>query len=196
VTGSVEAIRQALEAIEISDDFAICKVDVVIAGVGDVTSSDIAIAAVSKAKVIAFGVTAGFNSIEEARSLNVDIGYYNVVYELLDELENKLKVTLAPPPPGKLVGRGEIKKIFKLGKAGKIAGCLVLEGVIKTESKVRIMRGKRNPVYTGSLSTLKVVKDDVKEVPVGSDCGMSFRDFSDFEEGDIIECFITGNDVI
>eukprot|EP01041_Mallomonas_annulata_P004903 gene4903-9777_t len=193
VSGSVEAIRSALDALQAEDDEAICKVDVVYAGVGEVTSSDVAIAAVSKAKIIAFNVAAGFVASEDARGSNVDIGYYDVVYTLLDEMEARIKTILAPPPPGTLVGRAVIKKVFKLGKVGKIAGCEVTEGVMRRESKCRVMRGKRNPIYLGELGSLKVVKESVAEVPMGSECGLSFDGFQDFEEGDVIECFVGGD---
>lgn len=192
VSGSVEAIRTAIDQLQLSDDDATCKADIVFSGVGDVTSSDVAVAVASKAKIIAFNVASGFNAMEDARANNVEIGYYNVVYDLLDELEAVIKSTLAPPPPGTLVGRAEIKKVFKLGKVGKVAGCMVVDGVLKSDSQVRIMRGKRNPVYTGTLSSLKVVKDSVAEVPNGSECGLSFTDFQDFEEGDVVECFVGG----
>jgi len=177
VAGSIEALRAAIDALQVSDDDSTCKADIVYAGVGDVTSSDVAIAAVSKAKIVAFNVAAASNAMNEARASNVDIGYYNVVYDLLDELESQIKTTLAPPPPGTLVGRAEIKKIFKLGKVGKVAGCTVTEGMLKANSKIRIMRGKRNPVYTGTFTSLKVVKEAVQEVPSGSECGTSFDDF-------------------
>lgn len=174
VSGSVEALRQSIDALTMSDDEAICKADIVFSGVGDVSSSDVAVAAASRAKILAFNVASGFNAMEEARASNVEIGYYNVVYDLLDELAAIIKTTLAPPPPGTLIGRAEIKKVFKLGKVGKVAGCLVTEGILKSDSQVRIMRGKRNPIYTGTLSSLKVVKEVTAEVPNGSECGMSF----------------------
>ena len=194
VSGSVEAIRSSLDALEASDDEAICKIDVVYAGVGEVTSSDVAIAAVSKAKVIAFTVGANFVASEDARGSNVDIGYYDVVYTLLDEMAAKVRTILAPPPPGTLVGRATIKKVFKIGKLGKIAGCEVTEGSIRLESKCRVMRGKRNPVFTGTLATLKIVKEAVAEVQSGKECGISFDGYQDFEEGDVIECFVGGAD--
>ncbi len=192
VAGSGEALRSSLEALELSDDEAICKPDIVYQGVGDVTSSDVSIAATAKAKIIAFNVAAQNLAMEDARAGNVEIGYYNVVYELLDEVEQQIKTTLAPPPPGKLVGEAVIQKVFKLGKVGKVAGCMVTDGVMKSDSMVRIMRGKRNPVYLGKVESLKVVKDSVGEVPSGSECGMSFEDFQEFEEGDTIECFFGG----
>jgi translation initiation factor IF-2 len=168
----------------------VCKADIVFAGVGDITSSDVSVAATSKAKVLAFNVAASFNAMEDARMSNVEIAYYNVVYDILDEVERVIKTTLAPPPPGTLVGKAEIKKTFRVGRAGKVAGCLVTEGLLKSESQVRVMRGKRNPIYLGKLTSLKVVKDAVSEVPEGSECGTGFEDFQDFEEGDIIECFV------
>ena len=192
VAGSVEALRSSIDALTLGDEEAICKADIVYAGVGDVTSSDVSIAATAKAKILAFNVAAQNIAMDEARAQNVDIGYYSVVYELLDEIEQQIQTTLAPPPPGTLVGEAVIQKVFKVGKLGKVAGCLVTDGIIKSDSKVRIMRGKRNPVYLGSLTSLKVVKDAVGEVPSGSECGMSFDDFQDFEEGDMIECFFGG----
>ena len=193
VSGSVEAIRMSVEALESSDSEAVCKVDVVYAGVGDVTSSDISIAAAAKAKVIAFNVAAGVAAMDDARGNNVNIGYYSVVYDLLDELEATVQRTLAPPPPGELVGRAEIKKIFKIGKLGKVAGCSVTEGVLRFDSQIRILRGKRNQVFLGKFSSLKIVKDAVQEVPEGTECGVSFEEFQDFEEGDVIECFTSAN---
>lgn len=193
VAGSIEALRSSIEELELSDDEAICKPDIIYSGVGDVTSSDIAIATTSKAKVVAFNVAAANNAMDDARASNIEIGYYSVVYELLKELEDEIRVALAPPPPGNLIGRATIQKIFKVGKVGKVAGCLVTEGSIKSDSKVRVMRGKRQQIYIGSLSSLKLVKDSVGEVPDGTECGMSFTDFQDFEEDDVIECFVGGS---
>lgn len=189
VSGSVEALKASLENIKESDATATCLVDLVQAGIGEVTASDVAVAAVSKAKIVAFNVAAKPSVTDLARSSNVEIGYYNVVYDLLDEVTAKVRNTLSPPPPGVLVGRAEIKKAFRVGKVGKVAGCVVTEGTVKSGSKIRIMRGSRNPVYTGELVTLQFGKDKVDEVVEGSECGMSFSEFQDFEEGDIVECF-------
>eukprot|EP01035_Chromulina_nebulosa_P018582 gene18582-24308_t len=189
VSGSVEALKSALANLRQSDKTAICEVDIVSSNIGEVTASDVAIAAVSKAKILAFNVGTKSNVMDLARGSNVEIGFYNVVYDLLDEIEKTVKETLSPPPPGQLVGKAEIKKAFKVGKVGKVAGCLVTEGVIKAGSKIRIMRGSRNPIFTGKMSSLKIVKESVTEVIEGSECGISFVDFQDFLEGDIIECF-------
>ena len=193
VSGSVEALRMSIDALQSSDKEAICKIDIVFAGVGDISSSDVSIAAAARAKVIAFNVAAGMGAMDEARATNVEIGYYNVVYDLLDELAATIKRTLAPPPPGNLVGRAEIKKIFKIGKVGKIGGCTVTEGSLRFDSQIRIMRGKRNVVYSGKFSSLKNVKDSVQEVSSPNECGVSFDDFQDFEEGDVIECFTSSS---
>jgi translation initiation factor IF-2 len=195
VMGSVEALRSSLEGLVQSDEGAICMPDIVFSGVGDVTSSDVAIASVAKAKILAFNVATGNDVISAARAENVDIGYYSVVYDLLDELEETVQITLAPPPPGKLSGRATILKTFKLGKAGKVAGCEVTEGTIRTDGNVRVLRGMRNQLYLGRLQQLKVGKETVTEVPGGSECGMSFEDFQGFEEGDIIECFTSSGDL-
>jgi translation initiation factor IF-2 len=192
VSGSIEAIKSSLMDLTVSDDEAICMADVVYCGVGDVTSSDVAISAASRAKILAFNVAAGMSAMNEARAQNVEIGYYNVVYDLLDEMKFTITSTLSPPPPGVLVGRASVKKVFRLGRVGKVAGCQVTEGSIRMDgsTSVRVMRGRRNPVFTGKLKDLKIVKDSVSEVSMGSECGMSFEDdFHDFEEGDIVECF-------
>lgn len=193
VSGSVEALKTSLDGIRESDNTAICAVDIVQAGIGDITASDVAIAAVSKAKILAFNVAVKSNVMEIAKSANVEIGFYNVVYDLLDEIAKKVKETLSPPPPGILVGKAEVKKSFKVGKAGKVAGCIVTEGLIRAGSKVRIMRGSRNPVYSGLMSSLRFGKDTIEEVIQGSECGISFVDFQDFEEGDVVECFSSNN---
>lgn len=194
VTGSVEALRDSLIPLQEADNSAICMVDIVSSGIGEITASDIAIAAVAKAKILAFNVAAKSSVLELARSSNVEIGFYNVVYDLLDEVAKTVKDTLSPPPPGILVGKAEIKKAFKVGKSGKVAGCLVIEGVIKSGSKIRVMRGNRNPIHTGLMSSLQFGKEKVNEVVKGSECGISIEDFQDFAEGDIIECFSSNDD--
>jgi translation initiation factor IF-2 len=189
VAGSVEALISSIQALEVSDTETVCKIDIVSASVGDITFSDVAIAAAAKAKIIAFNVGPGQNVMDAARSSNVAMEFYTVVYDALDNLEKVVQTTFSPPPPGLLLGKAEIKKSFKLGKLGYVAGCKVLEGVIRQDSKVRVLRGKRNQIYLGTLESLRVGKESVSEVPNGSDCGMHFVDFQDFAEGDIIESF-------
>lgn len=189
VTGSIEALASAIDNLQVSDAESICKVDIVSTGVGDVSFSDVAIASAAKAKIVAFNVGPGQNVLDAARSSNVQIDFFNVVYDALDSLGLTVKSTFAPPPPGLLLGRAEVKKSFKLGRVGNVAGCTVLDGLMRQDSKIRILRGKRNQIYIGSLLSLRVGKEVVSEVPGGSDCGMNFDGFQDFEEGDIVECF-------
>ena len=189
VIGSIEALLASINALEVTDATTICRIDIVSSGVGDVTFSDIALATAAKAKVIAFNVGPGQNVMDAARASNVEISYHNIVYDLLENLESTVKNTFSPPPPGTLLGRAEVLKSFKLGKVGNVAGCTVTEGLIRFDSKIRILRGKRNQIYIGKLDTLRVGKESVAEVPNGSDCGMHFDDFQEFEPGDIIECF-------
>jgi translation initiation factor IF-2 len=188
--GSVDVLRQSLEAIIEQDQDTVCKIDVVYSGIGDVTSSDVGVALAAKARIVAFNVAADNNAIEYSKASNVAVNYYTVIYSILDELQDLVRKTLSPPPPGTLLGRATIKKIFRIGKSGKVAGCAVTEGSLALQSKVRLLRGKRNEIYSGSISSLKVVKDEVQEVPMGSECGLAFENFAGFEEGDIIECFV------
>jgi translation initiation factor IF-2 len=189
VTGSIEALTTSILSLEISDVASVCKFDIVSSSVGDVTMSDVSTASAAKAQIIAFNVGPGQNVLDAARASNINIQYHNVVYDVIDSLEKLVQSTFAPPPPGLLLGRADIKKSFKLGKIGNVAGCTVTEGIIKQDSKVRILRGKRNQIYLGSLESLRVGKETVSEVPEGSDCGMFFQDFADFAEGDVVECF-------
>ena len=193
LSGSVEALTQSILSIVATDEKTICKPDIVFTGIGDVTSSDVSIAAASKAKVIAFNVAANMGALEESKANNVEIMYFNIIYDVLDDLEKTIKTILAPPPPGQLIGRASIQKIFKLGKSEKAAGVLITEGFMRLNSNVRILRGSRNVIYDGKLSSLKVFRDEVAEVPQGSECGIAFNDFSLFMEGDVIECFSLDN---
>ena len=188
VAGSVEALTNTINNLMESDENSMCKIDIIYSGIGEVTSSDVAIAAISKAKIFSFKVSSGSVVLEEARAKNVELKSYNVVYDLIDELNLLLKKSFILPAPGILIGKSEIKKIFT-GKGGKIAGSIVTEGSLKLDSKVRILRGNRNSIYSGSFDSLRILKDNVNEVPNGSECGISFKDFDEFDVGDIIECF-------
>lgn len=162
----------------------------VYSGVGDVTTSDVSLAAAAKAQVLAFNVAATGAAQDDARAVNVDIQYYDVLYSLLDAMKDVVDKTITPPAPGLVLGTALIKKIFKIGKSGKIAGCTVETGKIVHNAQVRVLRGKV-PIFVGVLSSLKVVKDVAEEVPAGSDCGMTLKGFEDFVEGDVIECYQT-----
>lgn len=191
VAGSAEAVRNALEELQQSDDAAVCGVDIVSCGLGDVTTSDVASAAALKAKVVAFNVGCISGAQASARSCNVDILSFGVIYELLEDVAKRISAQLQPPLPGILSGRLLVKRIFKVGKANKIAGCELLEGRVDLQSQVRVVRSVRDVVHTGSLASIRVGKDIVSEVSTsGSECGIAFSDFADMVEGDVIECFL------
>lgn len=165
------------------------KVKVLQSGVGDVTKSDVAIAGVSNAWVIGFNVAANFQAMEEARIRGIEIGYYSIVYECLEEMEKRMQKVLSPTPDGELVGKAEVKAIFDIGKVGKVAGCMVTEGEVVKGSNVRVLRGPRI-VHEGKLRTLKSFKEDVQTVASGNECGINFFEWEDMQEEDSIECYV------
>jgi len=196
VAGSAEAVRNALEDLQQSDDSAVCGVDIVSCGLGDVTASDVANAAAFKANIVAFNVGCISGAQTSARSCNVDILSFAVIYELLDDVAKRICAQLQPPLPGILSGRLLVKRIFKIGKANKIAGCELLEGRVDLMTQVRVLRSAREVIYTGSLASIRIGKDIVSEVSTpGNECGIAFPDFSDMAEGDVIECFLSTNSV-
>ncbi len=189
VQGSAEAIHTAVSAIKAEDDRAEVVVKVLSSGVGDVTQNDVALAGVSHGTVLAFNVAADMNAQEEARKTGVEIEYHNVIYDILDKLEAKVKEILSPTPDGEYAGTARVKLIFEIGKVGKVAGCEVTDGTIKRGGTVRVLRGTEI-VYKGPLKTLRNVKSDVTEMNAGQECGMSFKDFEDFRPDDIVECYV------
>lgn len=179
VVGSLEALISSMSTIMVEDESTLCKIDVVFSGVGDVTTSDVAIASSSKARVIAFNVASTMSAHERTRSQNVEVKYYNVLYDALDEMRHIVESTVTPPPPGEILGKALIKKLFTIGRTGKIAGCVVESGKVVRHAQVRVLRGK-TPIFTGMLSTLKVIKDDKLEVGEGQECGLTVKGFEDF----------------
>lgn len=191
VAGSAEAVQSAVEALERSDDSARCRADIVYCNLGDVTTSDVTNAAAFGAKIIAFNVGCDSNTQRLARNTNIDILHFGVIYEMLDELARLVSTELMPPLPGELKGKLLVKKLFKLGKNSKVAGCELLEGKIDTTCSVRVVRNERQVVHVGKIESLQVAKNVVSEVTSsGSECGLSLTDFPDLEEGDIVECFL------
>jgi len=126
--------------------------------------------------------------MEDAHIRELEIGYYSVVYDVIEEMKIRLNKVLSPTPDGILIGKAEVKAIFDIGKVGKIGGCNVIEGSVSKSSDVRVMRGPRI-VYEGSLRTLKSFKENVASVESGNECGINFVDWEEMEEGDIVECY-------
>ncbi len=184
VQGSVEAIGGALEKLG-TDEVA---ARIVHAGVGGITESDIALANASRAVVIGFNVRANTQAKQAADAQGVEIRYYNIIYDLVDDVKAAMSGLLAPTIREIFLGNATIKEVFTISKIGKVAGCQVTEGKVERGAKVRLIRDNV-VIHEGTLSTLKRFKDEVREVPAGQECGMAFANYQDIRVGDVIECF-------
>lgn len=184
VQGSVEAISGQLK--KIGNDEVEARI--VHTGVGGITESDIALASASKAVVIGFNVRANEQAKRAADSQGIEIRYYNIIYDLVDEVKAAMSGLLAPTKKEVFLGYATVKQVFNISKVGKVAGCQVTQGKVERGAKVRLLRDNV-VIHEGSLSILKRFKDDVKEVTQGQECGMSFANYQDLREGDQIECF-------
>jgi translation initiation factor IF-2 len=184
VQGSQEALTQSL--LKLSTDEV--RVQVVHAGVGGISESDINLAVASGAVVIGFNTRADALARKLAENNGIDIRYYNVIYDAVDEVKSAMTGMLAPEKKEEMLGLVEIRQVFKATKIGTIAGCMVLEGTVKRGAMVRLLRNNV-VIHTGELDTLKRFKDDVKEVKEGFECGLAIKNFTEIEEGDQIEVF-------
>jgi translation initiation factor IF-2 len=184
VQGSSEAIQGALAKLG-TDEVA---VQVLQSGVGGITESDVILAHASGAGVIGFNVRADKLARERAKRDGVDIRYYNIIYNVVDDIKAVLSGMLAPEVRERMLGNAQILEVFAISKVGKVAGCRVTDGVVRRGSKVRLIRDNV-VIHEGDLSTLKRFKDEVREVQTGQECGMAFANYQDMQKGDIIECF-------
>ncbi len=184
VQGSVEAIVGSLN--KLGNDEATARI--LHSAVGGITESDVVLAKASNGIIIGFNVRANPQARELARRDNVDIRYYSIIYDVIDDMKNLLSGLLAPEMRESQIGYAEIRQVFSMSKAGKVAGCMVTEGEVKRGAKVRLLRDDV-VIHEGSLKTLKRFKDDVRDVQSGYECGMAFENYDDIKEGDVIECF-------
>ena len=184
VQGSAEAIVQALEKIGNAE----IKSRVIHYAVGGINESDIGLAEASKAVVLGFNVRASAQARDAAERAGIEIRYYNIIYDLVDDIKQAMAGKLAPELRETFLGNAKILEVFNITKVGKVAGCQVTEGNVQRGAKVRLIRDNV-VIHEGTLSTLKRFKDEVKEVPVGQECGMAFENYQDIRAGDIIECF-------
>ena len=184
VQGSVEAIVGSLK--KLGTDEVIARI--VHTGVGGITESDVALANASKAIVLGFNVRANTQAKQAADQQGIEIRYYNIIYDLVDDVKQAMSGLLAPTKKEVFLGYATVKQVFNISKVGKVAGCQVTEGKVERGAKVRLLRDNV-VIHEGSLSILKRFKDDVKEVTAGQECGMSFANYQDLREGDQIECF-------
>ena len=184
VQGSIEAIVGSLEKLSTDE----VRVKVLHTGVGGISESDVILAGASQAPVIGFNVRANKQARDEAERDGVEIRYYSVIYDLIDDIKGVLSGMLEPELRETFLGNAEILEVFNISKLGKVAGCRVTEGSVRRGAKVRLIRDNV-VIHEGELSQLKRFKDDVQEVPGGQECGMSFANYDDLKVGDVIECF-------
>ena len=184
VQGSVEAIAGALK--KLGNDEVEARI--VHSGVGGITESDVALANASKSVIVGFNVRANAQAKLAADQQGIEIRYYSIIYDLVDDVKAAMSGLLAPTKKENFLGYASIKQVFNITKVGKVAGCLVTDGKVERGAKVRLLRDKV-VIHEGTLSVLKRFKDDVKEVPAGQECGMAFANYQDIREGDEIECF-------
>ncbi len=184
VQGSAEAIQGALAKLDTDE----VGVQFLQSGVGGITESDVILAHASGAGVIGFNVRANNQARERAKREGVEIRYYAIIYNLVDDVKATLSGMLTPEIREKFLGNAEILEVFNISKVGKVAGCRVSEGVVRRGAKVRLIRDNV-VIHEGELSTLKRFKDEVREVQSGQECGMAFANYQDMQKGDVIECF-------
>ncbi|NPA52036.1 MAG: translation initiation factor IF-2 [Aquificae bacterium] len=184
--GSLEAIIKAIE--ELSNKFEDLAINVVHAGLGKITESDVMLAAASNAIIIGFNVRPDSAARRIAEEEGIEIKTYGIIYEIVEDLEKALKGLLEPKIKEVVTGTCEVKQIFRIKGIGTVAGCIVTDGVIKRNSKARLVRDGV-VIYDGEINSLKRFKEDVKEVSKGYECGLTLKDFNDIKPGDIIEAY-------
>lgn len=184
VQGSIEAIEGTIN--KLSNDEV--SVQVLHSAVGPISDSDVTLAKASNAFIIGFNVRAIPHARDMARQDGVDIRYYSIIYDVADDIKKALEGMLSPELKEKILGYAEIRSVFNITGVGKVAGCMVTEGLVKRGAKVRLLRDNV-VIHDGSLGQLKRFKDDVKEVKEGYECGMSFENYNDIQVGDYIECY-------
>ncbi|MDR0672063.1 MAG: translation initiation factor IF-2 [Zoogloeaceae bacterium] len=184
VQGSQEALTHALSKLSTNE----VRVNVLHGAVGGISESDVNLAQASGAVIIAFNIRADASARRLAESFGVDIRYYNVIYETVDEVKAALSGMLAPEKREIVIGQVEVRQVFVIARVGAIAGCQVQDGVIRRNARARLFRNNV-VVWDGELASLKHYKDDVREVKAGSDCGLSLKNFNDIVEGDLLEIY-------
>ncbi|USO02045.1 MAG: translation initiation factor IF-2 [Alphaproteobacteria bacterium] len=185
VHGSVEAIKQSLE--KLSNDEV--RVNVLHTSVGEISESDVTLAQASNALIVAFNVRANSKARVLAKQEDIRVFYHSIIYKVIEDIENIIKGLAEPTFRDKFIGYAEIRQVFSVKKFGKIAGCMVTEGIVQRGAKVRLLRDNV-VIHEGKLKTLKRFKDEVKEVKHGYECGMAFENYDDIKEGDVIECSV------
>ena len=184
VDGSVEALTDSFQKLSTEE----IQISIIHKGVGAITESDVLLASASNAIIVGFNVRPMANARALAEKEEIDIRTYSIIYDAINDLKDAMEGMLSPEMREEVTGTVEIRELFKISKVGTIAGCMVTDGKIDRNSKIRLLR-ENVVIYTGELSSLKRFKDDVKEVSKGYDCGLQIKNYNDIKEGDIIEAF-------
>ncbi|MBL8480842.1 MAG: translation initiation factor IF-2, partial [Rhodocyclaceae bacterium] len=184
VQGSQEALVHALTKLSTSE----VRVQVIHSAVGGISESDVNLAQASKAVVIGFNTRADASARKLAESFGIDIRYYNIIYDAVDDVKAALSGMLAPERRENAIGTVEVRQVFRISKIGTVAGCYVLDGLVRRSAQVRLLRS-HVVIHTGELDSLKRFKDDVREVKAGFECGLSLKNYSDLQVGDQLEVF-------
>jgi translation initiation factor IF-2 len=184
VQGSQEALVHALTRLATEE----VKVTVVHAGVGAITESDVNLAMAARAVIIGFNARADATARKLIESAGVQVRYYNIIYDAVEEMKAALSGMLAPERKEQVIGMVQVRQVFRISKIGTVAGCYVQEGLVKRNAQVRVLRDNV-VIHTGEIDSLKRFKDDVREVKAGFECGMSLKNFADLKEGDQFEVF-------
>jgi len=184
VQGSAEALAHALQKLSTDE----VKVNIIHTGVGAISESDVNLALASSAVVLGFNTRADVTARKLISSANVDVRYYNIIYDAVDEIKAAMSGMLSPERKESVIGLVEVREVYRISKVGAVAGCYVLDGIVKRGSMVRVLRDDV-VIHTGELDSLKRFKDDMKEVKSGFECGLSLKNFNDINVGDKLEVY-------
>jgi len=184
VQGSAEALREALSKLSTDE----VQVKVLASNLGGITASDIQLAAASKARVIGFNVRADSSARDAMKETGVEVRYYSIIYEAIDDVKAVMSGMLAPEIKETIVGTAQVREVFRSSKFGVVAGCLVMEGTVKRNNPIRVLR-ESVVIFEGTLESLRRFKDEVNEVRAGTECGIGVKNYQDVRVGDQIECF-------
>jgi translation initiation factor IF-2 len=182
VDGSVEALTDSLLKLSTEE----VQVNIIHKSVGQITETDVMLASASNAIIIGFNVRPSEKAKDLARQEQIDIRIYSIIYQAIEEIKSAIEGMIAPKTEEKIICNAEVREVFHISKVGTVAGCVVLDGTLTRHTKIRVIRDGI-VIHTGSLSSLKRFKDDVKEVKAGQDCGLTINGFNDILVGDIIE---------
>jgi len=190
VQGSAEALTRALQELKLENEEAVVTVKVLVSEAGEVSKSDVAIAGVTpKTTILAFNCAAAYAAMEEARTRNIPIEYYNIVYDAIESVESRMQEVLSPTPEGEYTGSAIVQEVFNIGGTGNIAGSRCIDGILRKGGNVRVMRGDKILIES-RIKSLRNFKAEVDSLEAGNECGIGLVDFEDFKPDDKIECYV------